>query len=172
MKNREMRVNASVPEKEILDAFKMGRLYNQVFDIKVEGIEEPIKAIVSHYYREYVKFKPLSVNFVTYRPGKRYKVKIPAFVDNLEDSASLRKGAILQKVEDYIPCYWKGGTDIPEMIVVDMLQAKPPTTFHLDPATLPENLTLRYPKHNYVLCTLKGSRRYYNEAPEEDEEAA
>jgi hypothetical protein len=114
-----------------------------------------------------VSMEAINVLFTEYTPGKRHKVQIPCWLDGLEDSFALKKGALLQKMVDYIPMYWRGGEHIPQGITADLLHAKPPTSFRLDRTTIPEGLTLVKPHHDYVFAKILGSRKYTNADDEE-----
>lgn len=170
----DQQITASVSKKQILDAVATGSFYNQVFNIKLPDLEHPLKAVVATFYYEFVRFQPTSLLLCSFEPGKRYKVKIPIFLDNYEECASIKKGALLSKNVDYIKCYWRGGDKIPKALVVDLLETKPPLTFKLNMEDVPEGIYIRNPHHNHVLGTLKGTRRYYNleEMPDETEVAA
>lgn len=160
---KKQRINAHVCERQLSKILDKGRAYNQVFAIKLPDREEPVKAVVGHLYRQQPFDEPINVIFDEYRPEKRHKVQVPCWFDNRLESFALKKGAYLQKVDDFIPCYWRGdlgGELIPRGLVIDLLHARPPTTFQLDPKTLPEGLTLRYPHHTYTLALLKGTRKY------------
>lgn len=161
-------INATISKEQLLALDKSGRMYNQVFNIKLSDREEPVKAIVAKYYAEAVYMQPESVIFSTFVPGKRHKIKIPCFLDNFHDSLAIKKGASLQKIDDYVGFYWKGSEQIPKSIVLDLLTAAPPMTFAVDGNNLPEGLSLVRPAHNHVLATLKGNRRYFDQAEEEE----
>lgn len=167
-KTRSLQIDAAISRKDVLNVYKTGRLQNQVFEIQVEGRAERVKAVVSNYYRENVRFQPLALTFTTFHPDKRYKIKVPSTFSGMQDSIALKKGAELQKVEDWIPMYWKGGEQIPHMISIDLLHARPPIMWHMDNVPLPDGLSYQHPRHRYVLASLKGSRKYTSA---EDEEA-
>lgn len=159
-KHSEQSLALSVCTKQIKAIIKAGRIYNQVFEIQVEGRSEPVKAVVAHLYRCSAYLEPLNLTLTEFQPGKRTKVHMPAWFDNRAEAFALRKGALLSKNDDYIPCYWRGGEFMPRGIIIDMDEARPPMTFRLDQASLPEGLVQRFPKHTHVLATLKGTRRY------------
>lgn len=169
---RSKQIDATLSVKAMQKIIKAGRIYNQVFLIEVEGRPLPVKAIVSNLYRLPTgEMEPINICFTEYTPGKRHKIQIPAFLTNRHESWAIKKGAVLQKEVDYIPCFWKGDENIPSAIYIDLLEARPPTTFLLDRdvATMPPGIGLKYPTHAYTLCTLKGTRKYRLAVGESDD---
>jgi len=168
---KKQHINASIPTKQILAVARTARLFNQVFKINIVGQEEPVLATIATYYKTFVPDMPINIIFSEFVPGKKCKIRMPCFLENMDDSFAVKKGAYMQKITDEIPMFWTGGPHIPRGVVVDLLDAKPPMAFKVNRDTLPEGLTLRKPHHNYVVAFLKGTRRYYKQEEEEEKEA-
>jgi len=167
---KPMQIEASIATKDLMAVVDKNMLFSQVFNIKIEGRDEPIKAICATYDDDQNAGNPMNVLFTYFEPGKRYKIQVPCFLENFDDCFALKKGAVLQKMDDFIPVYWKGDEHIPKAIVIDLEKAKPPTTFKLQWDSIPEGMTQRKPDHLYTLATMKGSRKYYRLGDEEEDE--
>jgi ribosomal protein L25 (general stress protein Ctc) len=76
-KQRDQQIDASLCLNEIKKVIKTSTAYSQVFAIKVEGREEPVKAIVANLYRLNTgEMNPINITFTEFTPGKRHKIQV------------------------------------------------------------------------------------------------
>lgn len=144
--------NIALDANELTHQFKKGRFRSRLLGLMLDGKDVRVlpQAVQTHPVTDQIEH----VDFLRVEKGVDIRVKVPVKIINTEKCKGLKRGGALNVVRHTIE-FFCDPDQIPEEIVVDVLETDIGTSVHIEDLNLPKGVTPVI-KRNFTVITITG----------------
>lgn len=125
-----------IPFNTLLTRLRAGRFLSTLFNLKVAG-QDDVRVICRNVQRDVVKDLPTHLDLMRLKRDTRLAMFIPVAFINEEECPGLKAGGVLTVVRNEVELSVIAG-DIPEEIVIDLINMEIGDVAHISEVDLPE----------------------------------
>ncbi|MGR3290811.1 MAG: 50S ribosomal protein L25/general stress protein Ctc [Paracoccaceae bacterium] len=156
-----------IPFYALLKLLKAGRFLSTLFNLKVEGHDD-VRVICRNVQRDVVKDLPTHLDLMRLKRTTKIALFIPVVFENEEDCPGLNKGGVLTVVRNEVEMIVTAG-DIPDALVVDLLEKDVGDVCHISEVTIPEGAKLTIDR-DFVIANISAPSALRSADDEEEVE--
>ncbi len=156
----------NIPFNALLKRLKAGRFLVTLFNLKVEGHDD-VRVICRNVQRDVVRDLPTHLDLMRLKRTTKIALFIPVEFINEEECPGLKKGGVLTVVRGEVELVVTAG-DIPEKLVVDLIDKDVGDVCHISEVDLPEGSKATIDR-DFVIANISAPSALRSEGDDEDE---
>ncbi len=156
----------NIPFNALLKRLKAGRFLATLFNLKVEGHDD-VRVICRNVQRDVVRDLPTHLDLMRLHRNTKIALFIPVEFINEEECPGLKKGGVLTVVRAEVEMVVTAD-DIPEKIVVDLIEKDVGDVCHISEVEMPKGAKLTIDR-DFVIANISAPSALRSEGEDEDE---
>jgi len=156
----------NIPFNALLKRLKAGRFLATLFNLKVEGHDD-VRVICRNVQRDVVRDLPTHLDLMRLHRNTKIALFIPVEFINEEDCPGLKKGGVLTVVRGEVEMIVTAD-DIPEKLVVDLIEKEVGDVCHISEVDIPAGAKLTIDR-DFVIANISAPSALRSEGDDEDE---